>query len=102
MNFYPFHIGDYASATRHLTWMEDCAYRRLIDCYYTREVPFPADKKSIYRLVVATTEEQREAVDTMLDEFFTLTESGYVHHRCDAEIRSANDKKEKASGLYRS
>ena len=25
MNYYPFHIGDYVSATRHLTWDEDAA-----------------------------------------------------------------------------
>ena len=45
MNYYAFHIGDYASATRHLSWIEDAAYRRLIDCYYVREVPFPTDKR---------------------------------------------------------
>ena len=27
MNYYPFHIGDYLSATRHLSWEEDAAYR---------------------------------------------------------------------------
>lgn len=97
MNFYPFHIGDYASATRHLSWIEDAAYRRLIDCYYVREAPFPLDKRQIYRLVVATTDEQREAVDIILDEFFILTDDGYVHERCDLEISCANDKKEKAS-----
>ena len=37
MNFYPFHIGDYAAHTRHLSLMEDLAYRRLIDLYYLGE-----------------------------------------------------------------
>ena len=31
MNYYPFHIGDYLSATRHLSWDEDHAYRRLLE-----------------------------------------------------------------------
>ena len=44
MNFYPFHIGDYASATRHLTWIEDAAYRRLLDVYYVKEGPLPKHK----------------------------------------------------------
>ena len=39
MNYYPFHIGDYLSATRHLSWEEDAAYRRLLDTYYTTEKP---------------------------------------------------------------
>lgn len=86
MNFYPFHIGDYASATRHLTWLEDAAYRRLLDCYYVREEALPVDLRQVYRLVVASTDEQREAVDQVLTEFFTLTDSGYVHERCEAEI----------------
>lgn len=97
MNYYPFHIGDYASATRHLSWAEDCAYRRLLDSYYVREMPFPVDKRQIYRLVVASTDEQREAVDVVLDEFFVLTDEGYRHMRCDAEIAAADDKKNKAS-----
>lgn len=97
MNFYAFHIGDYASATRHLTWIEDAAYRRLMDCYYVREIPFPTDHRQIYRLVVASSEEERNAVDTILDEFFKLTDEGYVHDRCDAELKCMNEKKNKAS-----
>lgn len=31
MNYYPFHIGDYLTETAHLSWLEDCAYRRLLD-----------------------------------------------------------------------
>lgn len=97
MNFYPFHIGDYASATRHLSWIEDAAYRRILDVYYVREEPLPIDHRQVYRLVVASTDEQREAVDVVLSEFFKLTPEGYRHNRCDAEIHDANDKKNKAS-----
>ena len=97
MNFYPFHIGDYASATRHLSWLEDAAYRRLLDVYYVREEPLPTDIRQVYRLVVASTEEHREAVDIVLAEFFKLTPEGYRHSRCDAEICRKNEKSEKAS-----
>ena len=31
------HIGDYLSATRHLSWEEDAAFRRLLDTYYSTE-----------------------------------------------------------------
>jgi len=97
MNFYPFHIGDYASATRHLSWIEDAAYRRLLDVYYVKEEPLPLDVRQVYRLVVASTDEQREAVDVVLGEFFICMEDGYHHTRCDAEIQCANEKKNKAS-----
>jgi uncharacterized protein YdaU (DUF1376 family) len=96
MNFYPFHIGDYASATRHLSWDEDLAYRRLIDAYYTREAPIPLDRRAVYRLVVASTPEQREAVDVILAEFFTETSDGWVNSRCEEEMASAIEKREKA------
>jgi len=97
MNYYPFHIGDYASATRHLTWDEDMAYRRLIDAYYTRETPIPTDMRQVYRLVMATTEDQHQAVDTILNEFFTYTDDGWVNSRCDAEIEAFRMKSAKAS-----
>lgn len=61
MNYYPFHIGDYASATRHLSWDEDAAYRRLLDLYYTTEKPIPLDERSVFRLLIAITEPRRVA-----------------------------------------
>jgi uncharacterized protein YdaU (DUF1376 family) len=97
VNFYPFHIGDYASATRHLTWLEDLAYRRLLDMYYVREAPLPADKRQVYRLLLASSEEQRDAVDAVLAEFFALGDHGYSHKRCDMELAAAQEKSVKAA-----
>jgi uncharacterized protein YdaU (DUF1376 family) len=95
MNYYPFHIGDYLSATRHLSWEEDAAYRRLLDIYYTNETPLPAELRAVCRLVLATTEIQREAVSTVLQEFFELTDEGWVNHRADAEIDAMRAKQQK-------
>ncbi len=92
MNYYPFHIGDYLSATRHLSWEEDAAYRRLLDTYYTTEKAIPAELRAACRLVLATTESQREAVQQVLTEFFELTPDGWVNHRADSEIESMRDK----------
>jgi uncharacterized protein YdaU (DUF1376 family) len=97
MNFYAFHIGDYSAATRHLSWAEDLAYRRLLDVYYVREGALPSDLRQVFRLVVATTDEQREAVEVVLGEFFELTDSGYIHSRCEEEISKAQHKRDKAS-----
>ena len=95
MNYYPFHIGDYLSATRHLSWEEDAAYRRLLDTYYTTEKPLPVDQRAVCRLVLATTEAQREAVRVVLDEFFEQTPEGWVNRRADAEIEAMRDKQQK-------
>jgi len=92
LNYYPFHIGDYASATRHLTWDEDAAYRRMLDVYYTSEAPLPADTKKICRLVVATTKVQRDAVQSVLNDFFECTDAGWVNRRADAEIAAMREK----------
>lgn len=97
MNFYSFHIGDYMTKTRHLSWEEDMAYRRLLDVYYGAEKPLPADKKAIYRLVLAQSAKHRQAVDVVLDEFFTLTPNGYENERCNAEIEAFASKRDKAA-----
>ena len=101
MNFYPFHIGDYASATAHLSILEDGVYRRLLDCYYTREEPLPVDVRQCCRLVRAQSPDERQAVDDVLREFFELTPHGWRHSRCDDELAHFVAKREKAraSGL---
>lgn len=94
MNYYPFHIGDYLSATRHLSWDEDAAYRRLLDTYYTTEKPLPVDLRAVCRLVVASSESQRDAVKVVVEEFFVLTADGWVNSRADEEIKSIREKSE--------
>ncbi len=95
MNYYPFHIGDYTSATRHLSWDEDAAYRRLLDVYYTTEKPLPNDLRAVCRLVLATTDAQREAVKVVLEEFFEMSENGWINARADREIDAMRDKQQK-------
>ena len=90
MNFYKHHLGDYAAATAHLSWDEDCAYRRLMDQYYKREAPIPPELRDACRLARATTPAQRRAVETVLREFFTLADDGWHQKRCDAELAQAN------------
>lgn len=94
MNYYPFHVGDYAAHTAHLEPMEDLAYRRMLDAYYLRECPLPADAAEVARLVRMRS--CVDAVQAVLDEFFVLTDEGWTHARCDAEIHKMQDKQAKA------
>ena len=86
MNYYEHHIGDYAEATAHLSFVEDAAYSRLIRKVYATEKPLPADIKAAQRLIGARTKEERDAVETVLHEFFTLHDDGWHNKRCDEEI----------------
>ena len=86
LNYYSHHIGDYLSATAHLTLLEHGAYRRLIDVYYIHEAALPVDSKQVYRLVGARTKEEKEAVDVVLGEFFKKTPEGWRQDRCEHEI----------------
>jgi uncharacterized protein YdaU (DUF1376 family) len=96
MNYYEHHIGDYAEATAHLTFVEDAAYSRMIRKYYAQEKPLPVDVKAVQRLIAARTKEEREAVEIVLNEFFTLEADGWHNGRCDTEIARYQDKQAKA------
>lgn len=94
MNYYKFNIGDYAAATRHLTMIEHGAYRLLMDVYYTTEQPLPIDVKAAARKVGARSKDEVAAVETVLCEFFFLTDCGWVQKRCDSEISLYKSKAE--------
>jgi uncharacterized protein YdaU (DUF1376 family) len=88
VNYYERHLGDYARDTGHLSMTEHGAYTLLLDRYYATEKGIPADKA--HRLARARTEEERAAVDAVLEEFFRLVEGCWVHARVEAEIEKAS------------
>lgn len=95
MNFYDFHIGDYTSRTAHLEPMEDLAYRRMLDLYYTRECALPADVEQIARLI--RMRGQIQEIKTVLAEFFLdLEGEGWMHSKCEEVITAANAKRDAA------
>ena len=96
MNYYEHHIGDYAEATAHLTFIEDATYSRLIRKYYATEKPLPIDVKLVQRLINARSKEEKNSVVSVLNEFFTLTDDGWRQERCDHEITRFKDKQNKA------
>jgi uncharacterized protein YdaU (DUF1376 family) len=96
MNYYEHHLGDYAEATAHLSFVEDAAYSRCIRKYYATEAPLPTDPKAVQRLIGARSKEEREAVETVLQEFFALDSDGWHNRRCDEEIARYKDKQSKA------
>mgnify|MGYP000491035585 CR=1 FL=1 len=95
MNYYPFHIGDYAAHTRNLSLLEDLAYRRLLDAYYLAERPFSGCAADVAREIGMR--DHCDEVAYVLGKFFELTEAGWVNKRAEKEITHFSDKKQKAS-----
>ncbi len=95
MHYYSFNIGDYASSTAHLEPLEDLAYRRLLDLYYSSESAIADDLDKTARLIRMRT--HSECIATVLSEFFTLEIDGWHCERADIEIFKYNEKSYKAS-----
>ena len=96
MKYYQHNLGDYASATKHLSLLEHGVYRQLLDLYYGTEVPLPPDLDKVCRLIGAYGTAQRKAVEQVLNEFFEKNSSGWNNKRADAEIEKYRAKAEKA------
>lgn len=83
---YLHHISDFMVATAHLSPVEECFYRRALDFYYLNEKPLPKETQSVFRRLRANTQEERDAVLIVLQEFFVEEEDGFHNKRCDSEI----------------
>jgi uncharacterized protein YdaU (DUF1376 family) len=97
LNYYPRHIGDWMRDTAHLSEIEECIYSRLIDTYYSREKPLPADEAQCCRLVRASSKQAKAAVQCVLREFFALEADGWHQKRCDEELARHAEKSAKAA-----
>lgn len=90
MNYYERHLGDYAKDTAHLSMLEHGAYGLLLDRYYATECGIPEDQA--HRLARARTKEEKQAVDSVLGEFFTLVNGVWINNRASDEITKAQSK----------
>jgi len=95
MHYYQFNIGDYVSHTRHLSPIEDIAYRRLLDAYYLTERPLNSSLTSVARQIGMR--EYEAEINLVLQEFFILVDNGWTSSRADKEIAHYKSKIEQAS-----
>ena len=87
MHSYQHNIKTFNNATRHLTRVERALYRDLIELYYDTEQPLPAaDFDRLARRVMAHSDEEKAALQFVLDEFFERTGDVYTHDYCDEQI----------------
>lgn len=97
MIYYQHFVGDYRRDTRHLTLLEHGAYRELLDQYYLTEEPIPLDESKLFRLLSARSDDEKQAIRNVLQDFFVKSENGFIHKRCDIEIETYKAKSESAS-----
>lgn len=95
MHYYSFNIGDYAGSTQHLEPMEDLAYRRMLDLYYSKETPLPESIDELARLIRMRS--HSDCITIVLRDFFELKKDGYHCKRADEEISKFKSKSKKAS-----
>jgi uncharacterized protein YdaU (DUF1376 family) len=88
MHYYKHNIGDYRRDTMHLSLLEHGVYRQLLDCYYLSEAPIPLETEQVNRRLLVRTEEEAKTVERILNEFFCMSETGWIHIRCSREIEA--------------
>jgi len=98
MHYYKFNIADWALHTAHLSLTEEAVYFRLINHYYDTELPIPLVTQPVIRRLRMGNDEGSVAL--ILAEFFTETDKGFVHSRCEALLKDYRKtaKKNKANG----
>lgn len=96
MHYYQHNVGDYRKDTAHLTLLEHGIYRQLLDTYYLTEKPLTANLDHIMRTHSVRTADESQALKNVLDDFFELSQNGYIHSRCEAELYKIRDKSDKA------
>lgn len=96
MYHYQKNIGDYRSATMHLSLLEHGVYNQLLDWYYLDEQPLSGDNRTLFRRLSAKSEIEQQAVIDVLAEMFVQTDAGWVHKRVEREISQYRLKAEQA------
>ena len=85
VNYFKLYCGDYSKKTQHLTLAEHGAYVLMLIAYYATERPLPVVPK-LYRLCHATSLYEKRAVDSIVTQFWQVTEAGLINVRADQEI----------------
>jgi len=92
MHYYSHHIGDFQRDTASLSDADTLAYLRLLWMYYDTEQPLPNDPKKLAFRIGSNP----DAVQMLLETFFSLEDNVWRQKRCDAEIAKYRLKSESA------
>lgn len=93
MHYYKFNVASWAKDTSHLTLKEEAIYLRLINFYYDTESPIPLKTHLVLRKLRMG--DESEAVQVVLDEFFTKTKIGWEHNHCNKLVGEYQERAER-------
>lgn len=88
MDVYKFDLVKFRLTTAHLDRLERSVFRDLIDLYYSTEKPLTANSAVLEKRLTLKTNEEKIALNAVLEEFFTLSLDSQRYHleRCDSDI----------------
>lgn len=96
--YFRFYPTDYDADTSHLTLLEDGAYSRLLRvCWMTPGCSIPDDEVWIFRRLRVRSDDEKQAVRSVLNEFFQKAEGRIFNDRLTREFEQAVERQESAS-----
>jgi len=98
----PFYWRDYIGDTGHLSLVEHGAYLLLMAHYYMTGAPLPANAEQLHRICRAFAAAERDACQSVLNQFFSRDGDVYRNARADAEIKKAKKISEVRSNAAKS
>lgn len=96
MHYYQFNIGDYRRKTSHLSLLEHGIYRSLIDTYLLEQSALCGDVPALMRTHCIRTANEKNALNNVLNDFFTFENERFFNSRCEQIISSYIEKSDKA------
>ncbi|SDZ49298.1 YdaU family protein [Delftia lacustris] len=96
MNHYPHHIGDFNTATRHLSRLERAIYRDMRDMYCDTEAALDGSCFDLLaRRLLCRSPEEIDALQFVLAEFFTqLPDGRYQNDECEQIVAQFRQQQE--------
>lgn len=89
MNFFKLYIGDYQRDTAHLSLKEHGAFLLMLQGYYATQKALPVGR-TLHRMLRAQDKSERDAIDSVVAQFWMERDGGLVNERACAEIAKAN------------
>lgn len=87
MNYYERHLGDWMRDTSGISMLEEGAYNRLVDAYYSQEEGIEHERR--YLVARAMSGPERKAVDAVLARFFRRDGARWIKRRVQEELAKA-------------
>lgn len=89
MNFFKLYPGDYQRDTAHLSLAEHGAYMLMLQHYCATEKPLPSGK-ALHRMLRAQDKDEKDAIDSVVRQFWHESSDGLTNNRGGIEIDKAH------------